>query len=85
MDEFSNGNDIFQKKATGSVQAVTQDLVFTAKVASFFPIDTSNLAREFGLWIKDKGTRKGFITYSTQVETCCNHDCNEGRDCPERK
>jgi hypothetical protein len=18
-------------------------------------------------------------------KTCCNHDCNEGRDCPERK
>jgi acyl-CoA-binding protein len=20
-----------------------------------------------------------------EKNTCCNHDCNEGRDCPERK
>jgi len=36
-----------------SVHAVTQDLVFTLKVASFYPIPTDKLVKEFSATLKD--------------------------------
>ena len=51
-----------------SVHAVTQDLVFTAKVASFYPIDKAELLNDFSAWLKNKSDDYDIIIYRTTVE-----------------
>ena len=52
-----------------SVHAVTQDLVFTAKVASFYPIPTNELAQEFCDWLAQRGKDGNFIVWRVSIET----------------
>jgi hypothetical protein len=47
---------------------VTQDLVFTAKVASFYPIDKAELLNDFTAWLKNKADDYDIIIYRTSIE-----------------
>jgi len=51
-----------------SVHAVTQDLVFTAKVASFYPIDKAELLNDFTAWLKNKADDYDILIYRTTLE-----------------
>jgi hypothetical protein len=51
-----------------SVHAVTEDIVFTAKVASFTPIPTDKLVKEFGEWLAQKGREQNFIVWRVAIE-----------------
>jgi len=51
-----------------SVHAVTQDLVFTAKVASFYPLDHAQLMKDFSDWLKSKSDDYDIIIYRTSIE-----------------
>jgi hypothetical protein len=51
-----------------SVHAVTQDLVFTAKVASFYPLDHAQLMKDFSTWIKSKSDDYDIIIYRTTLD-----------------
>jgi hypothetical protein len=51
-----------------SVHAVTQDLAFTLKVASFYPIPTDKLVKEFSEWVAEKGKENNFITWRVSIE-----------------
>ena len=51
-----------------SVHAVTQDLTFTLKVASFYPIPTDKLVKEFSEWVAEKGKEHNFITWRVSIE-----------------
>jgi hypothetical protein len=51
-----------------SVHAVTQDLVFTAKVASFYPIDKAELLNDFSAWLKNKADDYDILIYKTQLD-----------------
>jgi hypothetical protein len=51
-----------------SVHAVTEDIVFTAKVASFYPIKTDALVKEFGEWLAQKGREQNFIVWRVAIE-----------------
>jgi hypothetical protein len=50
-----------------SVHAVTQDLAFTLK-ASFYPIPTDKLVKEFSEWVAEKGKEHNFITWRVSIE-----------------
>lgn len=50
-----------------SVHAVTQDLAFTLKIASFYPIPTDKLVKEFSEWVAEKGKENNFITWRVSV------------------
>ena len=50
-----------------SVHAVTQDLAFTLKIASFYPIPTDKLVKEFSEWVAEKGKEHNFITWRVSV------------------
>jgi hypothetical protein len=50
---------------------VTQDLVFTAKVASFYPIDRDYLLKQFNRWLLEQsagGVTSSFIIYKTTLD-----------------
>ena len=51
-----------------SVHAVTQNIVFTAKVASFHPLPKDYLINEFRKWIADQGKDNNFIIYVVSME-----------------
>jgi hypothetical protein len=51
-----------------SVHAVTQDLVFTLKVASFYPIPTDKLVKEFSEWVAEKGKEHNFLPWRVSIE-----------------
>jgi len=51
-----------------SVHAVTQDLVFTARVASFYPLDEAELLKDFSDWLKNKADDYDIIIYRTTLE-----------------
>ena len=54
-----------------SVHAVTQDLVFAAKVASFYPLDRDYLLKQFNRWLLDQsasGVVSSFIVYKTSLD-----------------
>lgn len=51
-----------------SVHAVTQDIQFTAKVASFTPLDTGNLVLEFGKWLAERGKEHNFLVWRVTLE-----------------
>jgi len=51
-----------------SVHAVTEDIVFTAKVASFSPIKTDVLVKEFGEWLAQKGREHDFLVWRVAIE-----------------
>jgi hypothetical protein len=51
-----------------SVQAVTQDIKFTVKLASFRPLPTDALIREFGAWIEQQAKERNFLVFSCSLE-----------------
>jgi hypothetical protein len=51
-----------------SVHAVTEDIVFTAKVASFYPIKDDVLVKEFCEWLAQKGREQNFIVWRVAIE-----------------
>jgi hypothetical protein len=51
-----------------SVHAVTTDIVFTVRVASFYPVPEDQLLKEFSEWIAIKGKVEGFLVWRAIVE-----------------
>jgi hypothetical protein len=51
-----------------SVHAVTENLVFTARVASFHPLDKAELLNDFSAWLKNKSDDYDIIIYRTTLE-----------------
>ena len=51
-----------------SVQAVTENLVFTARVASFYPLDHAQLMKDFSAWLKSKSDDYDIIIYRTTLD-----------------
>jgi hypothetical protein len=51
-----------------SVHAVTQNIVFTAKVASFHPLPNEKLIKEFQKWITEQAKDNNFIVYVVSME-----------------
>lgn len=49
--------------------AVTENVVFIVRVASFYPIDYSKLNIEFGEWIKTKEYDYRMMVYRTAIES----------------
>jgi len=53
-----------------SVHAVTQDIVFKARVASFYQmtgIQRQKLCQEFGDWLKEKGSQNDFLVWRVEI------------------
>lgn len=53
-----------------SVQAVTEDIVFRAKIASFYaltPDEEKKLVMEFGEWLAEKGKQQNFLVWRTEI------------------
>jgi hypothetical protein len=51
-----------------SVHAVTEDISFTAKVASFRELKTDVLVKEFGEWLAQKGKEQEFLVWRVSIE-----------------
>lgn len=51
-----------------SVHAVTEDIKFTAKVASFTPLQTDLLVKQFGEWLAERGKAQNFIVWRVTIE-----------------
>jgi prophage regulatory protein len=62
-----------------SVHAVTEDIVFTVKMASFYPIKTDVLVKEFGDWLAQKGKEQNFIVWCVAIEGASN-ECETAID-----
>lgn len=50
-----------------SVHAVTENVCFGVRVASFYPIDYAKLNREFGEWLATKQSDYHMIIYRTEI------------------
>jgi hypothetical protein len=50
------------------VQAVTQDIMFSAKIASFKPIEAETLAAQFADWIEQRGQEQSFVVWVDSIE-----------------
>ncbi len=51
-----------------SVQAVTEEIQFTARVASFRELKTDILVEEFGKWLMEKGKDQQFLVWRVSIE-----------------
>jgi hypothetical protein len=51
-----------------SVHAVTEDIQFTAKVASFTPLQTELLLKQFGEWLAERGKEQNFLVWRVTIE-----------------
>ena len=54
-----------------SVHAVTEEIIFKARVASFFELNNTDkeyLIQEFGKWLKQKGKEHDFLVWRVQLE-----------------
>ena len=51
-----------------SVHAVTEDITFSAKVASFRELKTDLLVKEFGEWLAQKGKEQDFLVWRVSIE-----------------
>jgi hypothetical protein len=51
-----------------SVHAVTEDISFTAKAASFRELKTDVLVKEFGEWLAQKGKEQEFLVWRVSIE-----------------
>lgn len=51
-----------------SVRAVTEDISFTVKVASFRPLPADILIKEFSKWIEHQGKEQNFLVWSVSLE-----------------
>ena len=50
------------------VHAVTEDIQFTAKVASFTPLPTDILVREFAAWLQERSKEHNFLVWRVSIE-----------------
>jgi hypothetical protein len=50
------------------VHAVTQDIQFTAKVASFTPLQNDLLVKQFQVWLVDRAKEQNFIVWRVAIE-----------------
>jgi hypothetical protein len=50
------------------VHAVTEDIQFTAKVASFTPLPTDILVKEFGAWLQERSKQHDFLVWRVSIE-----------------
>lgn len=57
-----------------SVHAVTEDIVFKARVASFYPLDYNEMCREFSEWLSNKQHDYHLIVYKVSVD--CKGESN---------
>jgi hypothetical protein len=51
-----------------SVKAVTEDISFNVKVASFRPLPADKLIQEFAKWIEQQGKENNFLVFSCSLE-----------------
>jgi hypothetical protein len=51
-----------------SVKAVTEDIQFSVKVASFRPLPADKLIKEFSEWIEQQGKEGNFLVFSCSLE-----------------
>ena len=51
-----------------SAHAVTQDIQFTAKVASFTPLANDLLLKQFQEWLAERGKMHNFIVWRVTLE-----------------
>jgi len=51
-----------------SVKAVTEDIEFKVKVASFRPLPTSILIKEFSAWIEQQAKENNFLVWRCSIE-----------------
>lgn len=51
-----------------SVKAVTEDISFVVKVASFRPLRTEVLLSVFSKWIEQQGKEQDFLVWSVSLE-----------------
>lgn len=51
-----------------SVQAVTEDIQFRVKVASFRPLPADYLIKEFSKWIEQQSKANNFLVFSCSFE-----------------
>jgi hypothetical protein len=51
-----------------SVKAVTEDISFNVKVASFRPLPADFLIKEFSKWIEQQGKENNFLVFSCSLE-----------------
>jgi hypothetical protein len=51
-----------------SVQAITEDIQFTAKIASFSPLQAELLSKQFGVWLQERGNEQNFIVWRVNIE-----------------
>jgi hypothetical protein len=54
-----------------SVHAVTEEVIFKARVASFYELTSEGrmkLLEEFGKWLKQKGIEQDFLVWRVQIE-----------------
>ena len=54
------------------VHAVTEDIQFTAKVASFTPLPTDILVKEFREWLQERSKEHNFIVWRVTIEGASN-------------
>lgn len=54
-----------------SVQAVTEDIKFTAKVASFTPLQSDLLVKQFQAWLTERSREQNFIVWRVTLEGTC--------------
>lgn len=53
-----------------SVHAVTEEIIFKARVASFYELNDkgrSDLVQEFGSWLKEKGKEHDFLVWRVEL------------------
>ena len=51
-----------------SVHAVTQDIQFTAKVASFTPLENELLLKQFQAWLVERAKEQNFLVWRVTLE-----------------
>jgi hypothetical protein len=51
-----------------SVHAVTQNVEFKARVASFYPLDGRELTELFSQWLAEQSKQQGFLVYRVSFE-----------------
>ena len=50
------------------IHAVTEDIQFRAKVASFTPLPTDALVKEFCAWLQERGKEHNFLVWRVTIE-----------------
>lgn len=51
-----------------SVKAVTEDIKFSVKVASFRPLPANHLIKEFAKWIEQQAKEGNFLVFSCSLD-----------------